>query len=261
MSDEIKSETVDETKITEPVDPETLEQEPPDPVEEEPQAEPESQPEPEAKPEKKVVPEAVFLEEKRQRKELERRIAELESKSHKAEESAIGPTTIKELVEAGELAEDDIPTVKQLRMLEENREKKAQIQTRVSTQQTVAQAEAQFRASITQDQILSGLGVDDVCTSENAENLTGKDWKEFHALPVGSIQRAQFFYNKCIERTPELSKRLEQNKPKQTTKLPGTRTSIPQSRTAIQESIDDNDILSAVNKGMSEEEFFKSVGT
>lgn len=264
------NETVEETKTIEQIaeevgqpDPLEMEQEPPDPVEEPEPGEDVQEPEEKAeeKPGKKVVPEATFLELKRKYKEQEQRLAALESRSAKEEEAKIGPTTIRELVESGELSEDDIPTAKQLAMLEANREKKTKLQSTSSAAQTVAQAEAQFRATIPQQHELAGLGVDEVCTSENAENLTGKDWKEFYALPVGSVQRAKFFYEKCIERTPELSNRLANLKPKPKTKLPGTRTSVLMTRASLDAEPSADDILSAVNKGMSEEEFFKSIGS
>jgi hypothetical protein len=173
-----------------------------------PEPEPEVQPEPEPeteepKPEKRVVPEATFLEVKNRMKNLERENAELRS-SRQPEETKFGPTTYKELVEAGEVEPGDLLTVEQQVKLEENRQRRDDMTRSRNNQNNVAIIAEQFRATVPQSHISAGLSSDDVINQDNALNLNGSDWREMNSLPPGSIDRLKFLYNRIIERTPQL---------------------------------------------------------
>jgi hypothetical protein len=150
----------------------------------------------------------------RKLEELNERLAALEAaKTTPQWDETTKPTSIAGLRTKYQLEPGDAFTFAMQEELENNREEKAKLDQQSAKQheqvkrvgyQRVEAINRQIKISIPKAAVDAGLGFDTVVTEENIENFTGKDWREFYALPKNSAERAQFLYDRAIERTPEL---------------------------------------------------------
>ena len=122
----------------------------------------------------------------------------------------VGPTTLQELIDSGELDADDIPTAKHYALLEKNRLARDGAQKQQGHDTAVEQAARGFEAKAIADR--------DKCRTELAESATGKSLDFDTVITIGEpnlspADQAAILkserpmleaYQRCIRRTPEL---------------------------------------------------------
>lgn len=160
-----------------------------------------------------TVPLGTFVTVKKQNRELNRRVKQLEetvSSGQKQKpdggiDERFGPTSLAELRKQKGVPDDEdfYPTDRDLVMIEDNRAKKQQFESHVQTERARASAESDFANAIDDSHEAAGLGYEDVLTT-GGDYLTIADQRELAKLDA--LRQPQAVYDRCIERCPQLKK-------------------------------------------------------
>lgn len=194
---------------------------------------------------KESVPLATHLEEKRQRKELQRRLEDIESRLTQVQAQPKQdklPVTIKDLIDAGELDPDDQVTAEHWATLEQNRQIMEQRNQQYSNASAFEKAIVSAASSVDPKLEAMGLGFEDVVTKENVRYLSEVDKEELAAFPPNSVERANKLYELCRDRHPGLRQKyasIARNGKNKTNKKPDK----PVSREPEPDDISQDEIL------------------